>query len=97
MRESPSIKLMELLIERGAEVAFHDPLIPVIPPSHEHPQFDGWEGVPLTDLRSYDAIVIATDHRNVDYAYYAENASLVVDTRNAMGKRGYRAKHIVKA
>jgi UDP-N-acetyl-D-glucosamine dehydrogenase len=85
-RESPSYRLMDLLDERGAEVAYHDPHIPVIQPSREHGHWAGLESVSWDrqTIDSFDAIVISTDHASVDYSALGEWGRLVVDTRNAM-------------
>jgi UDP-N-acetyl-D-glucosamine dehydrogenase len=99
MRESPSLKLVEILEKRGAKTGYHDPYVPVIPSTREHPEFTGRKSVPLTakQLASYDAVLIATDHDNVDYKLIAEHAHLVVDTRNAMVKAGIKSPKVVKA
>lgn len=97
MRESPSVRLVELLQERGAQVVYHDPYVPRVPRMREH-RLD-MVSVPLTDeaLESADAVLVATDHSCVDYARVVERARLVVDTRNACkGVRAGREK-IVKA
>jgi UDP-N-acetyl-D-glucosamine dehydrogenase len=97
MRESPSVRLIELLQERGAQVVYHDPYVPRVPRMREH-RLD-MVSVPLTDdaLESADAVLVATDHSCVDYARVVERAQLVVDTRNACkGVRVGREK-IVKA
>jgi UDP-N-acetyl-D-glucosamine dehydrogenase len=85
-RESPSYRLMDLLDERGAEVAYHDPHVPVIQPSREHGHWAGLESVSWDrqTIDSFDAIVISTDHASVDYSALGEWGRLVVDTRNAM-------------
>ena len=85
-RESPSYRLMDLLDERGAEVAYHDPHVPVIQPSREHGHWAGLESVPWDreTIESQDAVVISTDHSAIDYTRLAEWARLIVDTRNAM-------------
>jgi UDP-N-acetyl-D-glucosamine dehydrogenase len=98
-RESPSFKLLELLSEKGTQVAYHDPHIPRIPSMRDYPQF---AGIPSTDLTSdavaaFDAVLIATDHDDVDYATIAQSAALVVDTRNALAKRGLSNPRVVKA
>jgi UDP-N-acetyl-D-glucosamine dehydrogenase len=87
-RESPSYRLMELLTERGAEVAYHDPYVPVIRPTREHPQWAGIKSVPWdrSTIANFDIVVIATAHANVNYQELAEWAQCIVDTRNAMAK-----------
>ncbi len=85
-RESPSYRLMDLLDERGAEVAYHDPHVPMIQPSREHAHWAGLESVPWdrATIESHDAVVISTNHSAIDYTRLAEWARLIVDTRNAM-------------
>ncbi|MFA7173723.1 MAG: nucleotide sugar dehydrogenase [Kiritimatiellia bacterium] len=85
-RESPSYVLMELLKQRGAEVAYYDPYVPVIKPTREHPQWAGlcsinWD---QTTISAFDCVLISTAHSCVDYHQLAEWASLIVDTRNVM-------------
>ena len=96
MRESPSMFLFEKLEDAGAHVAFHDPVIPTIPPTREHPRLTGKKSVAIdaTSLAQYDAVLIATEHSAVDYAMVANNAKVVVDTRNAIKTGG---KNVVKA
>lgn len=81
MRESPALDVMRLLEARGASVAYHDPFVP----SFEE---DGHEAssVPLTkdELSKADAVVVITDHSDLDYQFVVDHASLVVDTRNAL-------------
>jgi UDP-N-acetyl-D-glucosamine dehydrogenase len=98
MRESPALKLIELLKTRGAEVTFHDPFVPEIPPTREHPEFTGMRSVDLNDkvLQDADAVLIATDHDRVDYDLVVRHARLVVDTRNATRSVQDRSK-IVKS
>ena len=98
-RESPSFKLLELLIEKGARVEYHDTFIPVIGRTREYMDFAGMESVDLTPERvaSYDAVLIATDHSDVDYDSLVEHAALVVDTRNATRDITYHRDKIVKA
>jgi UDP-N-acetyl-D-glucosamine dehydrogenase len=85
-RESPSFVLMELLKERGAEVTFHDPFVPVIQPTREHPQWTGKKSVEWNraNIVAYDLVLIATNHATVNYRELAEWANCIVDTRNAM-------------
>ena len=95
-RESPSFKLIELLVEKGARVDFNDPYIPR---TKKMRMYDfKLHSVSLTAevLRGYDCVVIATDHSCYDYQFIAENAALVVDTRNATN--GIRSNgNVVKA
>jgi UDP-N-acetyl-D-glucosamine dehydrogenase len=85
-RESPSYVLMSLLKGRGAEVAYHDPYVPVIKPTREHPQFAGIKSVPWNreSFLRYDVVLIATKHSSVNYRELAEWAGCIVDSRNAM-------------
>ncbi len=98
-RESPSVRLMEILMEQGAEVDFHDPFVPKIPRMREHPTLEGKPSVPFSDIaaRNYDAILIATDHDSVDYAALAKMGPHIVDTRNAMSRRGLPLGNVTKA
>ncbi|HEV7326391.1 MAG TPA: nucleotide sugar dehydrogenase [Bosea sp. (in: a-proteobacteria)] len=99
MRESPSLRLMELLEERGAGTDYHDPHVPVIHATREHAQLAGRRSVALSErcLAAYDAVLIATDHDEIDYRLLAGHARLIVDTRNACARHEVRADHIVKA
>ena len=98
-RESPAFALWELLAARGAEVVFHDPLVPLVPRTREHGALAGIESTALTEavLASCDAVLIATDHDGVDYALVGEHAPVIVDTRNAMAARGLAGPNVVKA
>ena len=85
-RESPSYVLMKLLMERGAEVQYHDPYVPVIKPTREHPQFAGKKSVGWNQaiIGSFDLVLIATNHASVNYQELGDWAQCIVDTRNAM-------------
>ncbi|MGE5402760.1 MAG: nucleotide sugar dehydrogenase, partial [Ignavibacteriales bacterium] len=97
MRESPSLKLIELFREKGAEVSYNDPYVPKLPRTRKY-QFD-MESVALTkeSLKGFDAVVLSTDHTGYDYRFIAENANIIVDSRNAFGKNGIKAENIYKA
>jgi UDP-N-acetyl-D-glucosamine dehydrogenase len=97
-RESPSLKLIELLERRGSTVDFHDPHVPEISLTREHPELAGRKSVALDGaiLNSYHAVVIVTDHDAVDYALIADNARLVVDTRNVFVRKRVPGGNIVK-
>jgi UDP-N-acetyl-D-glucosamine dehydrogenase len=85
-RESPSYRIMELLSQRGAEVAYYDPHVPAIRPTREHPQWAGTKSVSWDQvtIAGFDAVVIATAHASVNYQQLADWAQCIVDTRNAM-------------
>jgi UDP-N-acetyl-D-glucosamine dehydrogenase len=85
-RESPSYRIVELLKQRGAEVAYHDPHVPVIHLTREHPHWAGTESVPWTKekISQFDAVIIATAHAGVNYQELADRVPCIVDTRNAM-------------
>ena len=98
-RESPSFRLMALLEARGAAVDYHDPLVPVIPPTREHAAYAGRRSQPLdaATIAAYDAVLIATDHDDVDYPLLAREAALVIDTRNVFARKGVTGGTIIKA
>jgi UDP-N-acetyl-D-glucosamine dehydrogenase len=99
MRESPALKIIELLERRGARVAYFDPFVPVIPQTREHAALAGWKSVAWrADVAvDYDAVLIVTDHDTVDYAALAAHAPFVVDTRNACRKAGVTAGRVFHA
>jgi len=91
VRESPALDVIDSLRKRGAEVSYHDTYIPEI---DEHgadnaPALVGMKTVAdPVQYDSYDAVVIVTDHSNVDYARMAKEAAVIVDTRNVLRKKG---------
>jgi UDP-N-acetyl-D-glucosamine dehydrogenase len=90
MRESPAIKLIGLLQNAGADVAYHDPHVPSFAEN----------GVALRSAQlepgDYDCVVIVTDHSGIDYDEIVERAVLVVDLRNATGSNGMRSEKVWK-
>ena len=98
-RESPALKLIELIEARGANVDFYDPHVAVIPQTREHGRLAGRSSISWTHdrLRSYDAVVIATDHDAVDYCELCRLASLIIDTRNACARAGCVGDNVMKA
>lgn len=92
-RESPGVKILDLLLQRGAWVDYHDPHIPHCRGMRHYPHLD-LGSVPLTaeTLASYDCVVLVTDHSAYDYPWIARHARLIVDTRNAF--RGIPGEHI---
>ena len=97
IRESPSLKLIELIEERGGRAAFHDPHVDEIPKTREYLALKGRRSVPLSELADFDAVLVATDHDDVDYALVARQAPLVIDTRNVFARRGIAGGLIIKA
>ena len=77
---------MDLLSQRGAEVEYHDPYVPMIKPTREHARFAGKKSVNWNagNIASFDLVLIATNHACVNYQELADWARCIVDTRNAM-------------
>lgn len=98
-RESPSYVLLDLLKERGADVAYYDPHVPVIRPTREHAHWAGTETVSWDreTIASFDCVVISTAHAAIDFRQLGEWAPCIVDTRNAMAKAGAEGNGILKA
>jgi len=96
LRESPALRIMELLEEKGAVVDYHDPYVPEAA-SHRHPGRI-WRSVPLdAALAASDAVIVLTDHSSIDYEKVVEKARLVIDTRNATKNVRSGREKIVKA
>jgi UDP-N-acetyl-D-glucosamine dehydrogenase len=87
-RESPSYVLLDLLAARGAHVAYHDPHVPVIKPTREHPHWAGTKSVKWNRkiISSFDAVLISTAHDAVNYQQLVAWSPLIVDTRNVLAK-----------
>ena len=79
MRESPALKIIDLLAGQGAQVAYHDPHVPHLPKV-------GLQSVPLTAevLHDLDAVAVVTAHSGIDWEMVAREAPLVVDFRNVV-------------
>ena len=88
MRESPALKLIELLEAAGANVSYHDPHVPELPER-------GLSSVPLEPAK-FDAIAIVTDHAGIDYENLVDSGPVVVDFRNATGERGRKSANVWK-
>jgi UDP-N-acetyl-D-glucosamine dehydrogenase len=98
-RESPSYVLMNLLKERGAEVAYYDPYVPVVRPTREHPQYAGLRSVnwDRRTVESFDAVIVATNHQVVNYQELADWSPCIVDTRNALANVKQKSGQVWKA
>jgi UDP-N-acetyl-D-glucosamine dehydrogenase len=94
-RESPAFKIITLLQEKRAKVSYNDPHVPVASGYRDYPDLV-LKSIKLTagKLKEFDAVIIATDHSAYDFDWIAQNASLVIDTRNAVKKK---RKNVVKA
>ncbi len=84
-RESPSLALIKLLLDQGAEVDYHDPFVPVVPRGVGHPGLEGQKSVAWERdvISAYHCVVVATAHRSIDFAQLETWSSCIVDTRNA--------------
>jgi len=81
LRESPSLTIIELLRDKGANVRYNDPFFPSVGRGRHYDL--NMTNTPLEDLGQYDAVIIVTDHSAYDYRKIVEESQLVVDTRNA--------------
>jgi len=93
LRESPALDVIHLLQQKGAVVSYHDPYIP------HFKQDDGeMHSVPdlMSAVSSADVVVIITNHSEYDYAAILDSASLIVDTRNALGSKGKESPKVVR-
>ncbi len=89
MRESPSVEIMQLVQDCGADIDYSDPYVPVFPAMRRY-SFDMKSiEVSSDNIKSYDCVVVGTDHADFDYEMIRENAKLIVDTRGM-----YRGKHV---
>ncbi len=97
MRESPSLKLIEILRDRGAEVDYNDPHIPKLPKTRKY-QYD-MKSVELTvdNLKKYDLVLLSTAHDDYDYDFILNNAKYIVDTRNGFNIKGLESEKVLKA
>ncbi|MEN6570523.1 MAG: nucleotide sugar dehydrogenase [Anaerolineaceae bacterium] len=93
LRESPALDVIGLLEKKGAEVEYHDPYVASL-------QLEGKTRFSVKDLdkavREADCVVIITNHKKYDYAKILSDAKLIVDTRNALGKAGYKNEKVVR-
>lgn len=98
-RESPSLVLIEQIEQRGAVCDFYDTHIEEIPATREHAGLAGRKSVALTAdvVSGYDAVLVSTDHDDVDYAMFARSAQLILDTRNVFARLGLPMERVVKA
>jgi UDP-N-acetyl-D-glucosamine dehydrogenase len=91
MRESPAIKVVDLLLDNGAEVVYHDPYVPEY---HEDGHDVAYVDLTEAEVAKADIVVIITAHRNVDYDLVVRSADLILDTRNAL--RDFESNKVVR-
>jgi len=100
MRESPALRLIEILSSRGADVRYNDPFVPTLRSRRlrGYDEFD-LESEPLTPetLRAVDCVLVATDHSAYDSEMIAKHAPLIVDTRNATAPFRRPGDRVVRA
>lgn len=96
-RESPSFKLIELLEAQGAVVSYHDPYIEKSPEMRHYNVTKDSTDLTTDSLKSFDCVLLSTDHSNFDYQFIYDNANLIVDTRNAFSHIDDKADKIVKS
>jgi UDP-N-acetyl-D-glucosamine dehydrogenase len=97
IRETPAVFIIEDLIERGALVSYHDPHVPDFPKMRGHDVNLSSISLNQDTLTDFDAVLIVTDHSSVDWNLIALNASLVIDTRNALANCNDIRARLVKA
>ncbi len=99
IRESPALRILSFLRDRGAAVDYYDPYIPEIRTTREYAELSGMRSIEWTpeNLATYDAALICTDHDCIDYEALVRNCPLVVDTRNATRDVEVFRERIVKA
>ncbi|TLD40063.1 MAG: UDP-glucose dehydrogenase [Candidatus Jettenia ecosi] len=97
VRESPSLRLIGLLEEKGAEVDYHDPYIPRPPKMREYKLEKDSIVLTAENLSQYDCVVIATDHSVYDPNFLLRNSKLIVDTRNLMKNHAVNSDRVRKA
>jgi UDP-N-acetyl-D-glucosamine dehydrogenase len=98
-RESPSYVLMDMLKERGAQVAYHDPYVPAIKQTREHGHWAGTKSVEWKKetITAFDLVLLATNHACINYQELADWTECIVDTRNAMAAIPTLPNHVWKA
>jgi UDP-N-acetyl-D-glucosamine dehydrogenase len=84
VRESPALSIIRLLEQELATVSYHDPHVPILRSRHLESEMRSIE-LDRDAIDRADAVVIVTDHSDVDYAFVLRHAQLVIDTRNATG------------
>lgn len=93
LRESAALRVMKLLQDWGATLAYADPHVPSFPPLRDHDFTQTSTDLTPQALRGFDAVVLLTDHADFDYAMIRENAAILIDTRG----RFHGARRVIAA
>jgi len=98
MRESPALKIIDLLEKEGAIVDYYDPYIPILSETRMY-KFNSKKSIELTaeNISKYDALIITTNHSNIDYKLIDKVGKIVIDTRNALKIKGIKKERRWKA
>lgn len=98
-RESPAFPLIKILKDNGAIVSYYDPLIPSVNKMRQFPEFNNMKSIEWNkdNISKSDAVIIVTDHDEINYNELSEWSSLIIDTRNAMHGKNCSEDKIVKA
>jgi UDP-N-acetyl-D-glucosamine dehydrogenase len=99
VRESPSLVVYELLKSKQVNVDFYDSHVSEIPEIPGHRELSGLKSIHFSEesLKTYDAVLICTDHDDLDYELILKNSKLVLDTRNATRDFSKDYDNVVKA
>jgi len=97
IRETPAAEILELLIEQGADVHYHDPHVPHLSGMRKYALEMDSVDISPDYLAQCDCVLICTDHKAVDWKLIGDEAQLIVDTRNAMAQLGDVKATIIKA
>jgi UDP-N-acetyl-D-glucosamine dehydrogenase len=92
LRESPSLTIIELLQNEGAEVSYNDPFFPTVGQGRKYRL--NMKSTPLDQIEKFDCVLVVTDHSSYDYQDIARRAQLVVDSRNAT--KGINSPNVVR-
>lgn len=86
IRESPSLELLDILLKKGARVDYYDPHVPIISSTRQYGNLAGRQSIEWVSAicETYDAVLISTDHDDIDWHTLAENSPLLIDTRNVL-------------
>lgn len=96
-RESPTYKIMDIIEQKGGNTSFYDPHVNEIGATRKYPQFKGRKSEKLdaVTIKKADAVLICTDHNNIDWQLIADNAKVIIDTRNVMAQ--HSCNRVIKA